>query len=183
MRLERNHYRFLTAPAATAYAGQAYRYVPVVLFPTNNFTLIVDDSPPGLTVIQEGTALNPTNVVVWAVPSDALGHRVLLRAIPNLGADTTADDTVLQEFFLNVSAPSKQLPQPTVITRAIPTPQGFGLSWVGSAAGYQVQSANNLLANLAWQSITPTLPAEAVNFSVDTNSSPDHSFYRILNLP
>ena len=183
--LEQNHYRFLTAPQGTANAGQVYRYVPVILFPTNSFTLTVDDGPAGLTVVQEGSAPNITNVVVWNVPSNALGHRVVLRAVPNLGLDTTAGDTVLQEFYLNVSSPSKQLPQSTVINSAVPLPQGFGLTWVGSAAGYQVQSATNLLApsGSIWQSITPTLSAEAVNFSVDTSASPGHTFYRILNVP
>jgi len=182
---ERNHYRFLTAPPVTAYEGEVYRYVPVLLFPTNKFTLTVDDGPPGLTVVQEGTAPNTTNVVIWTVTTNSLGHRIVLRAVPDLGPDTTANDILLQEYFLDVSTPSKRLPQPAVITRAITTPGGFGLSWVGSAAAYQVQRATNLLtpSNTVWQSITAPRLADAVNFHVDTNSAPPRAFYRILELP
>jgi hypothetical protein len=181
----RNHYRFLTPPLATANAGQLYRYVPAVLFPTNSFTLTMVDGPPGLSVVQEGSAPNITNVVVWNVPTNALGHRVVLRALPNLGADTTADDAVLQEFFLSVAAPAKQLPAPTVITRVVRLPEGLGVSWVGDATAFQVQRATNSLAPVSnvWQNITASQPAQAVNFSVDTNLPPDKSFYRILAVP
>ena len=159
--------------------------MPVLLFPTNDFALTVDDGPPGLAVVQEGTAPNITNVVVWTVPSAALGHSVVLRAVPNLGPSTTADDPVLQEFYLDVFTPAKRLPQPTVITLATPTPEGFGLRWAGSASAYQVQRATNLLtlASTDWQSITAPHPADAVNFHVDTNADPARAFYRILNIP
>ena len=182
---ERNHCRFLTTPPATAREGEVYRYVPIVLFPTNKFTLTVDDGPPGLTVIQEGTAPNITDVVTWTVPANALGHRVVLRAVPDLGGSETGDDTVLQEYFLDVTAPSKQLPQPTFITRATPTPQGFGLRWVGSAAAYQVQRATELLTptNTLWQSIGDPRHGDAVNFQVDTNAVSSRAFYRILIVP
>ena len=182
---ERNHYRFLTTPPATAYEGEVYRYVPVVLFPTNKFTLTIDDGPPGLTVVQEGTAPNTTNVVLWTVPANALGHRVVLRAVPDLGPETSTDDTVLQEYFLDVSAPSKRLPQPTFITRATPTPEGFGLRWVGNAAAYQVQRATNLFTptNTVWQNTGGPRPGDAVNFHVDTNAVPGGAFYRVLEIP
>ena len=179
----RNHYRFLTSPNDTAYAGEVYRYVPFLLAPTNRFALTVDAGPPGLAVIQEGTEPNVTNVVVWAVPSDATGHRVVLRALPH-GPDTTGDDTVIQEFFLSVSAPEKQLPLPVVINGLTRTPEGFGLRWVGSASTFQVQRSTNLQpTGTLWEDITSAFPASAVNFHVDTNPPPARAFYRILSTP
>lgn len=179
---ERNHYRFLTQPMDIAYAGETYRYVPAVLFPTNQFTLTLDDAPAGMTVAQEGTAPDTTNVVVWSVPADAAGHRVILRAVPDLGPATTPDDTVVQEFYLTVAAPSKTLPQPTVITRATPTPEGFGLRWVGSASSYQVQRTTSL-TNEPWLDISAAQPSAALNFFVDTNRPPTRAFYRVSGTP
>ncbi len=159
---EPNHYRFLGAPPATAYAGEEYRYVPAVLFPTNRFTLTVEDGPPGLSVVQEGAEPDVTNVVRWSVPPNAVGHRVVLKAVPDLGAALTANDVVVQEFFLAVSAPHKELPQPTLITEATPTPEGFGVRWVGNAAAYQLQRATDLPAGPSFHlDFNTPLPVEA----------------------
>lgn len=178
----RSHYRFLTSPENTAYEGEGYRYVPFLLAPTNRFSLVVDDGPPGLVIIQEGSEPNITNAVAWAVPTNATGHRVILRAIP---AGGTTADTVIQEFFLAVAAPAKQLAQPLTITVLSQTPEALGLRWVGGASTYQVQRTTELLGptDTVWENLTAVFPAAAVNFHADTNAPPARAFYRISGAP
>ncbi len=158
----RGHYRFLTSPPLVAKAGEEYRYVPNVWFPTNLSTLVVEDGPPGLRVVEEGNSPEVTNVVVWSVPADARGHRVRLRAVPSVEGGATPDDVVIQEFYLAVSDPSKELPRATVITRAELTAQGPGLRWVGSAKEYQVERAAELPTGLELSlDFNQPLPVEA----------------------